>query len=358
MPDERTSVQEPGSEVSMKARAAADPIAHPYGLTVIAALLPRWLLLGLIVLVAATMPFWAPLEYRDYVLNLAITVMLSTLGGLSFNLLGGYAGQVSFGQAAFFGISAYAYALLFQQGGLNPVLAMFLAAVLSAVICIPLGLILFRLQGAYFALSMLGFAEIARLIAQEWTSLTNGAAGLLYLAAFPDKSTNYWVLLTLVVGSLVGTWLLVRAKPGAYFLAIREDQNAAEALGINTILYKVLAFMVSAFMIGLAGAFYASYFAYLEPNIVFSSINISLNVLIVTLIGGIGRLFGPVVGAAVLVLTNEGFVYVFGEGNVLMSGILLILFMLFMPEGLVGRLQKEFDRGRLIWRRQRATPIT
>ena len=246
------------------------------------------------------------------------------------------------------GYLSYAFALLFQQAALNPFLAMFLAAGLSSVVCVPLGLILFRLRGAYFALSMLAFAEIARLIAQEWTSVTNGAAGLLYFSAF-DKSTNYWVLLTMVIGSIVGTWLLVRSKPGAYFLAIREDQDAAEALGINTTRYKLLAFMVSAFMMGLAGAFYASYFAYLEPNVVFNSINFSLNVLIVTLIGGIGRLFGPVVGAAVLVLTTEIFVHVFGEGNVLMSGILLILVMLFMPEGLVGRLHKEIDRGRFAW---------
>jgi branched-chain amino acid transport system permease protein len=195
---------------------------------------------------------------------------------------------------------------------------------------------------------MLAFAEITRLIAQEWTSVTNGAAGLLFFSPF-DKATNYWVLLAMLIGSIIGTWLLVRSKPGAYFLAIREDQDAAEALGINTTRYKLLAFMVSAFMMGLGGAFYASYFAYLEPNVVFNAINFSLNVLIVTLIGGIGQLFGPVVGAAVLVLTTEVFVHVFGEGNVLMSGILLILVILFMPEGLVGRLHKEIDRRRFSW---------
>jgi branched-chain amino acid transport system permease protein len=293
---------------------------------------------GLLALAAATLPLWSPVDYRDYLLNLIITIMISALGGLSFNLLGGYAGQISFGHAAFFGISSYTYALLFKDAALNPVLSMLLGAAASSLVCVPLGLILFRLRGAYFALSMLAFAEITRLVAQEWTSLTNGAAGLLYLAAFPDKATNYWILLAMLTGSIIATWLLVRAKPGAYFLAIREDQDAAEALGINTARYKLLAFLVSAFMIGLAGAFYACYFPYLEPNVVFNSINISLNVIIVTLIGGIGRLFGPVVGAVILVLTNELFVYVFGEGNVLMSGLLLILFMLFIPEGLIGRL--------------------
>jgi branched-chain amino acid transport system permease protein len=301
----------------------------------------RWLTFGLLAVFAASLPLWSPAEYRDYILNLLITVMLSALGGLSFNLLGGYAGQVSFGHAAFFGISSYAYALLFTNAALDPLLSMLLAAALSSVICIPLGLILFRLRGAYFALSMLAFAEISRLAAQEWTSVTNGAAGLLYLAAFPEKATNYWILLAMVAGALIGTWLLVRSKPGAYLLAIREDQDAAEALGIDTVRYKLIAFVVSAFMIGLAGAFYASYFAYLEPNIVFNSVNISLNVLIVTLVGGIGQLSGPVIGAIILVLTNELFVYVFGEGNVLMSGILLILFMLFMPEGLTGRLARR-----------------
>lgn len=349
-------MQEPGGEAALKAGATSAG-ARARELPLSAGVLVRGLSFGLLVLLAATMPLWSPAEYRDYVLNLAIIMMLSALGGLSFNLLGGFAGQVSFGHAAFFGISAYAFALLFQQAALNPLLAIFLAAGLSSVVCVPLGLILFRLRGAYFALSMLAFAEITRLIAQEWTSVTNGAAGLLYFPAF-GKSTNYWVLLTIVVGSIVGTWLLVRSKPGAYFLAIREDQDAAEALGINTTRYKLLAFMVSAFMMGLGGAFYASYFAYLEPNVVFNPINYSLNVLIVTLIGGIGRLFGPVVGAAVLVLTTEVFVHVFGEGNVLMSGILLILVMLFMPEGLVGRLQKEIDRGRFTWQRHPSTPAT
>jgi branched-chain amino acid transport system permease protein len=357
MPEEKITVEQPGVEASVKVEAArADLVTRGRARIIPAELLQRWLPLGLLVLGAATMPLWSPANYRDYILNLAIFVMLTGLGGLSFNLLGGYAGQVSFGHAAFFGISAYAFALLFQQAALNPFLAIFLAAAVSAAVCVPLGLILVRLRGAYFALSMLAFAEIVRLIAQEWTAVTNGAAGILFFSAFPDKATNYWLLLTMLIGSIVGTWLLVRSKPGAYFLAIREDEDAAEALGVNTTRYKLLAFMASAFMMGLAGAFYASYFAYLEPNVVFNSINFSLNVLIVTLIGGIGLLFGPLVGSAVVVLTNEVFVHVFGEGNVLMSGVLLILFMLFMPEGLVGRLQKEIDRGGSVWRRLRSRP--
>jgi branched-chain amino acid transport system permease protein len=356
MDHEKTDMQPETGKVAMNAGAGAADRPAPENKHTTASLRPRWLMYGLLVLIAATLPFWSPADYHDYVLNLVMTVLLSALGGLSFNLLGGYAGQVSFGHAAFFGISSYAYALLFNEAALNPLLAMVLAAALSSVICVPLGLILFRLRGAYFALSMLAFAEITRLIAQEWTSVTNGAAGLLYLAAFPNKTSNYWILLIMVIGSIVATWLLVRAKPGAYFLAIREDQDAAEALGINTFRYKLVAFIVSAFMMGLAGAFYASYYAYLEPNVVFNSINISLNVLIVTLIGGIGRLWGPLVGATILVMTNEIFVHVFGEGNVLMSGILLIVFMLFMPEGLIGRLHKEIDRGRLAWRHRKSTP--
>jgi branched-chain amino acid transport system permease protein len=304
----------------------------------------RGLALILLVAIAATLPLWSPIGYRDYILNLVITVMLAALGGLSFNLLGGYAGQVSFGHASFFGISAYAFAILFQQAEITPVLAMLLAAALSSLVCIPLGLILFRLRGAAFALSMLAFAEITRLVAQEWTSLTNGASGRLYMSPF-SRTAHYWILLVILVAAFLVTWLLVNGKAGAYFLAIREDEDAAEALGINATRYKLLAFIFSAFMMGLGGAFYASYFAYLEPNVVFSAINFSLNILIVTMIGGIGRLSGPIVGAAVLVLTTEVFVHVFGEGNVLMSGLLLIFVMLFMPEGLIGRLQKQIERG-------------
>jgi branched-chain amino acid transport system permease protein len=178
---------------------------------------------------------------------------------------------------------------------------------------------------------------------------------MLFTPAFYGKATNYWVMLITLVGAVVATWLLVRSKSGTYFLAIREDEDAAEALGINATRYKLLAFIVSAFMMGLGGAFYAAYFAYLEPNVVFSSTNFSLNVLIVTLIGGTGRLSGPVVGAIVLVLTNELFIHIFGEGNILMSGLLLILVMLYMPEGLVGRWQRERERGWLS-RRGRTKP--
>ena len=348
MPQERNNAAEP--ERGASAQALFGAVTRMREFAAFGGLLAPWLVLALLILAAATLPFWSAAQYRDYILDLAILVLLSALGGMSFNLLGGYAGQISFGQAAFFGISAYAFALLFQQLALNPLAAMFLAGVVSAVVCVPVGLILFRLRGAYFALSMLAFAEITRLVAQEWTSLTNGAAGLLFSSAFSDKATSYWVLLMIVIGSIAATSLLVQSKPGAYFLAIREDQDAAEALGIDSTRYKLMAFIVSAFMMGLAGAFYASYFAYLEPNVVFSSVNFSLNVIIVTLIGGMGRLLGPVIGAAILVLTTELFVHAFGQGNVLMSGLLLILFMLFMPEGLLGKLQKEIDRRRSLRR--------
>jgi branched-chain amino acid transport system permease protein len=307
-----------------------------------------WFVLAALIIAAATMPLWSQGGYRDYILNLAITVMLSAIGGLSFNLLGGYAGQVSFGHAAFFGISSYAFAIMFARAAVNPILAVLLAAALSAIVSVPLGLILFRLRGAYFALSMLAFAEITRLIAQEWTSVTNGAAGMLFLPPFSDKATSYWLILAMLLASVLATWSLVHTKPGVYFLAIREDQDAAEALGIDTKFYKLLALVVSAFMMGLAGAFYGCYFAYLEPNVVFNSLNFSLNVLIVTMVGGIGTLSGPLVGAAILVLSTELFIHLFGEGNVLMSGVLLILVMLFMPEGLVGRLAKVLDRSRRI----------
>jgi branched-chain amino acid transport system permease protein len=313
------------------------------------------LALLLFLVVVATLPLWSPAGYRDYILNLGVTVMLTALGGLSFNLLGGYAGQVSFGHAAFFGLSAYAFAILFQKAGVNPLLAMVLAATFSSLVCIPLGLILFRLRGAYFALSMLAFAEIMRLIAQEWTSVTNGAAGMLFFSAFPDKATNYWIVFLMLVAAALVTWLLVRGKAGAYFLAIREDEDAAETLGIDSLRYKLLAFVVSAFIMGAGGAFYASYYAYLEPNVVFNATNFSLNALIVTLVGGIGRLSGPIVGAAALVLTTEVFIHVFGEGNILVSGILLILVMLFMPEGLVGWLHKMMSRRSASLRRSAAS---
>lgn len=299
-----------------------------------------WSIVGILFLLsAATLPIWISGGNRAYVLNLAILIGISAIGGISFNLLGGYAGQISFGHAAFYGVGAYSFARFFDSASIEFFPALTLAALFTAIVSLPVGWVLLRLSGAYFALSMLAYAEVLRLIAQVWRPVTNGAAGYLFPSAFTDRAIFYWVTFGVALLCLAMSWLILQGRPGAYLLAIREDQDVAASLGIPVHRLKVFAFFVSAFFMGLAGAMYAAYFAYLEPGIVFNGLTISLSALIVTLIGGIGTLMGPVVGAIILSITTEASIIYLGDANLLAAGVLLVAVILMMPEGVVGSIQ-------------------
>lgn len=293
-------------------------------------------------LVAVALPL-AFLE-NAYILNLATVILIYGVTGASWNLLGGFAGQPSFGHAAFFGVGAYTFAILFSEGGPWTLPGLLVGGTAALLVSLPIGALVFRLRGPYFALSMLAFAEILRLVAQNWAELTRGATGYLLNPTLIDRIAQYYLILVALAALLGITAAMAASRPGFYFLAIREDPDVAEALGVDAQAYKMLALAVSAFFTGVAGAFYANYFAYIEPNVVFSAVEISLATYLIVVLGGMGTVMGPAVGSLVLTSVSEIFRVFTGSSNVLFYGILIVVVVLFMPDGVVGMARSAFLR--------------
>jgi len=283
---------------------------------------------------------------NQFLLHLGITVLLWTLLGASWNLLGGFGGQVSFGHATFFGVGAYATMILYLRLGLAPWYGMVLGGLAAVAVSLPIGLICFRLRGPYFSLSTLAVAEIVRLIALNWEALTNGPVGLLITTlprvALGTRAINweskvpfYYIIAALAVLAMGATWRLSRARLGAYLLAIREDEDAAEAVGIDTVRAKVLTLALSAFFTGLAGGFYGLYFRYVDPDAVFP-IALSVEMVFIAVVGGLATVIGPVIGAVFLTTIGELFRERFLVGHLIFYGLFMMLAIRFLPEGIWG----------------------
>ncbi len=283
---------------------------------------------------------------NQFLLHLGITVLLWTLLGASWNLLGGFGGQVSFGHATFFGVGAYATMILYLRLGLAPWYGMVLGGVAAVAVSLPIGLICFRLRGPYFSLSTLAVAEIVRLIALNWEALTNGPVGLLITTLprvalgarainWESKVPFYYIIAALAVLAMAATRRLSRARLGAYLLAIREDEDAAEAVGIDTVRAKVLTLALSAFFTGLAGGFYGLYFRYVDPDAVFP-IALSVEMVFIAVVGGLATVIGPVIGAVFLTTIGELFRERFLVGHQIFYGLFMMLAIRFLPEGIWG----------------------
>ena len=290
------------------------------------------------------------LTSNQFLLHLAITVLLWTLLGVSWNLLGGFAGQVSFGHATFFGVGAYATMILFLRLDLAPWYGMALGGAAAVLVSLPIGLICFRLRGPYFSLSTLAVAEIVRLIALNWDALTNGPVGLLITALPPvrlggrvldweSKAPFYFIIAALAAIAMLATWRLSRTRLGAYLLAIREDEDAAESVGIDTVRAKVLTLALSAFFTGLAGGFYGLYFRYVDPDAVFP-IALSVEMVFIAVVGGLATVIGPVIGAVFLTTLGELFRERFQVGHLIFYGLFMMLAIRYLPEGIWGGVRR------------------
>ena len=273
-----------------------------------------------------------------------------TLLGVSWNLLGGFAGQVSFGHATFFGVGAYATMILYLRLGLAPWYGMALGGAAAVLVSLPIGLICFRLRGPYFSLSTLAVAEIVRLIALNWDALTNGPVGLLITALPPvrlggrvldweSKAPFYFIIAALAALAMLATWRLSRARLGAYLLAIREDEDAAESVGIDTVRAKVLTLALSAFFTGLAGGFYGFYFRYVDPDAVFP-IALSVEMVFIAVVGGLATVIGPVIGAVFLTTLGVLFRERFQVGHLIFYGLFMMLAIRYLPEGIWGGVRR------------------
>ena len=293
----------------------------------------------------------------DYYQHLVILALMWVVIGGSWNLLAGYTGQVSFGHAVFFGTGAYTAGIFTTKLGISAWWGMLFGGLTGALVGLLIGWICFRLRGPYFALATIAAGEIFRLIATNWESLTDGMVGILIIQTFRSKLPYYYLALALAAASLLVFELVMKSKLGFYFVSIREDQDAAESLGINATLYKNISLLISSFFTGMAGAFYMNYMAFIDPHVVFSLHYISIMAILVGIIGGVATIWGPAVGAFIMIGIQETFrSALFGlapkwvsESHVLVFGLLVIFVILFMANGVVGdwpKIKRLFVRSR------------
>jgi branched-chain amino acid transport system permease protein len=277
----------------------------------------------------------------DYTLQILFRVFLFAALGLAWNLVGGYAGQLSLGHAAYFGVGAYGLAL-FSKLGISPWTSVLLGVVLAVICAAMIGSVSFRLRGPYFALCTIAFAEVLRLVAKNLPSVTGGDVGVQVPALFTQSATRsfYWSGVLLTAFAFALTAWIERSRFGYYLMAIREDQDTALSVGVNAARCKLWALLISAAITGLGGALYASMFLFIVPDQVLA-MEISTEIAIVAMLGGAGTLLGPVLGAVVLESAAEIFKNVFKEAHLLIYGVLIVVVVLFMPEGIVGTFARK-----------------
>jgi branched-chain amino acid transport system permease protein len=298
---------------------------------------------GALVIVLALFPLVFPGELTYIGLGF-LTFVFVTLA-VSWNMVGGYAGQISFGYAAFFGTAAYVTAILWSRYAWDPWLTLPLAGLAAVLVALIVGLPCFRLLGPYFSIATIGVGEAARVLALNLDQLTGGASGLNLPLDVPAKQTFYWCGLALAVAAVALSAWVRASRVGLGLFALRMDQDAAESLGLNTTAYKNIAHCLSAFLVGIAAGLYVVYFSYVHPNQVFG-FDLSIGMVLMGVIGGVGTLWGPVLGAAIyypvrqLLLSQANLV----AFNLLIYGVLLIAIMLFEPGGLLGLLRRVARR--------------
>jgi branched-chain amino acid transport system permease protein len=279
-----------------------------------------------------------------YYQHLVIIIFMWVVIGSSWNLLAGYTGQVSFGHAIFFGVGAYTAGIFASKLGISAWWGMAFGGIFSMLVGLFVGWVCFRLRGPYFALATLAGGEIFRLIATNWESLTDGMVGILIIQSFKSKLSYYYIALALALACIYTIRIIMKSKWGYYFVSIREDQDAAASLGINTTLYKNVSLLVSSFFTGMAGAFYMNYMAFIDPEVVFSLHYISIMAILVGIVGGVATIWGPAVGAFVMVGLQETFRSSFfglapkwiSQAHALVFGLLVIFVIMFLANGIVG----------------------
>jgi branched-chain amino acid transport system permease protein len=312
--------------------------------------------------VAVLMTAFPLVIQSDYYRHIFILALMWVVIGASWNLLAGYTGQVSFGHAIFFGTGAYTAGLCVTKLGISAWWGMLLAGPVSLLVGVLIGWICFRLRGPYFALATIAIGEIFRLIATVWRDLTDGMQGILIMQTFRSKLPYYYLALLLAGGCLYTIYRVMRSKLGYYFVAVREDQDAAETMGVSAYRYKSYSLMISSFFTGLAGAFYMNYMAFIDPQVVFSLHYISIMAILVGIIGGVGTLWGPAVGAFIMVLLQETFRSAFfglaprwvSEAHVLVFGLLVIFVIRYLANGIVG----DWSKIKAVWSRKSIATAT
>lgn len=286
-----------------------------------------------------------------YYVHIVLMVFLFATMGLGWNLIGGYGAQLSLGHSAFFAIGAYTSVLLVIYSKVTPLLGGILGMILAVVAAVIIGMPCFRLRGPYFSLATIAAAEITRILLLHYKDFTGGANGMplpfrgnapLFLQ-FSSKAPYYYLALLLLAVVFSIMRIMERAKIGRYLAAIREDQDAAESLGVRSDRVKLVALLLSAAITAACGVLYAFTVGYIDPDGV-ASVNLSIEIAVVVIVGGIGTLWGPVLGAAVIVLLTELTNMYLGAmrsgASLGLYGLLLVVVIIVKPSGLISL----FDR--------------
>jgi len=310
-----------------------------------------WLKWGKIITLFVVL-FALPSAITDrYFQHIMVLSCIYVILASSWNLLAGYSGLLNLGHAAFFGIAAYSSALLVIHIGLSPWLGIFVGAAISALFGVGLGVPALRLRGPYLAIVTIGFSEIIKLVSMNWVGLTRGSLGLSEIPPltpiklsqnlkieFITEQNAYYVILIFTILTLFVIRKLVKSEFGLTLESMREEEDGAESIGINTSQYKLVIFMISAFIAGFAGGLYAHYVRLLSPETL--SLHETFTVLTMVAVGGIGTFVGPVIGAVFLTVLSEALRF-FEEAinfdiRMVIYGALLMVTILFMRKGIVG----------------------
>jgi branched-chain amino acid transport system permease protein len=293
-------------------------------------------LLGLVIVVLVLVPSWVSVYLRSFLLFVMMYVVLA----LSWNIISGFTGYTSFGHVAFYGIGAYACAILVADYHWPWLATLGAAAVVSSLVALALGYPVLRLKGPYFAIAMLGAAEGTRVIATVWDGLTHGGLGISLPSADTSMPT-YYAMLALMLLTTVVCYAVGHSRFGIRLNAIREDEGAAEALGIDATRYKLAAFVLSAVFPAVAGGIQAYKVLYIDPPSVFF-VQITIAMALMSMLGGKGTVIGPIVGATLLYTAQELTWVNFPSAHLIAYGLFIIVVARFMPRGLVGF---AIDRG-------------
>jgi branched-chain amino acid transport system permease protein len=318
-----------------------------------------------IVVVLAALAAVPAFVHSNVVLNFLVVSLMIALAGQGWNILGGYGGQYSFGHAAFFGTGAYATAILQMRYGVNAWVGFAAGIAAGAAAGAIIGGLAFRagLRSSYFALVTLAFAEVLRILASV-APITGAGVGILVkldLRAqsfqFQSRATFYFIILSLLVISLVIAQLIERSRFGAWLIAVRENEDAATALGVDAAAVKLRAMVLSAAITAAAGCFYVQYFLFVDSGIGYGTW-ISIEALLTPIIGGVGTVFGALLGALVVRSLGEGAKLFTGDVpglDLMIYGAMLILVIRFAPRGLVGALADMNDTIARRWRGSRTS---
>jgi len=308
-----------------------------------------WLVIALIYLLAYPL-----VQHSQYYQHVMIMTMMAAVLSSSWNILGGYAGYTSLGHAAFFGLGGYLVALAHNHYGWHPFVSTWFLAIIVMGVALILGWISLRTQGSAFVVVTIAMVFIFRLVALNLSSITNGARGLTQprpgwggIPWSPEfiKIPFHYIMLVLLCLTVFVSWRIRQSKFGLGLIAIREDEGKAEAVGINTMLYKVLAFGFSAYFMGVAGGIYSYFFTYIDPQFIFDVFT-GVTMVLIALLGGRGTLWGPVLGAFIMEPLGNWIVGEFGGTQIhlaIFGGILLGV-MLFMPQGILPTITDVIQR--------------